>query len=196
MEERAWVESYEKELDPKKRREILDAAIEAEGLTPANELRRKLLEARYDTVKGQHVDRFIRGWMEMQFIKGSRTLFGKRGAEKEKERLREDLGLVLAEPYGEEGRQVLYEEFCNGARLFLKLCREDRSYSSLLFGLGRMKESSLTSKLARTFYTAAVEAPQRIGMAEELQEFRRALVDVFREAYPEESAQLTAHVPE
>ena len=47
MEEKSWVAEYSRELDKKKRKEILDAAIEAEGMTPEAEVRSKLWEARY-----------------------------------------------------------------------------------------------------------------------------------------------------
>ena len=39
MEEKSWVAEYSRELDKKKRKEILDAAIEAEGMTPEAEVR-------------------------------------------------------------------------------------------------------------------------------------------------------------
>lgn len=195
MEERVWVESYEKELDPKKRREILDAAIEAEGRTPENELREKLLEARYTEFRGQPLDHFIRGWMDLQLLRSaSGIFFGKRRMEKERARVREDFKMALAAPYGEAGRQVLFEEFRNSARLFIKLCKEDRGYSSLLFGLGHMKESSLTSKIANSLYTAGVQVPEKIGMAEELKDFRRAVVDAFREVYPDSAHLLTDRI--
>ena len=44
---KSWVAEYSRELDKKKRKEILDAAIEAEGMTPEAEVRSKLWEARY-----------------------------------------------------------------------------------------------------------------------------------------------------
>ena len=42
MEKKPWVVQYMYELDRKKRKELLDRAIELEGETPENELRRKL----------------------------------------------------------------------------------------------------------------------------------------------------------
>ena len=187
MEEKAWVKEYTEELDSNKRKEILAAAIEEEGLTPENELRKAILETRYTETKGQKIDTFIRGWMELQFLSTSRRmLFGGRGMKKEKNRVREDLQLALAEEHGETGRQVLYEEFCHTARLFNHLCREDRGYTSVLFGLGRMKDSSVTKKIANSFYTVAYDVPARIGMEEELKDFSRALADVFSALYPDE----------
>ena len=87
MEERLWVEEYKKEFDKKRRKEILDAAIESEGLSPENELRLKLYEARYISAKGDvEVDTFMRGWMNMYFMANNAEASGANSAPRRRKR--------------------------------------------------------------------------------------------------------------
>ena len=192
MEGRNWVDAYTRELNKEKRVEILEQAIEEEGLSPENELRKKILEARYGKSKERDIDYFVRGWMQLHYLRESRLrLFAKKSRAKDRDSIRSDFQLALADSYGEAGRRVFYEEFTNLARVFLELCRTDSNYSSVIFGLGKMKEKSLSTKIAKDFYNIAVRAPEELGMEEELAEFRRALVDVFCEEYPEQKEVFT-----
>ena len=192
MEGRSWVDAYTRELNKEKRAEILEQAIGEEGLSPENELRKKILEARYGKSKERDIDYFVRGWMQLHYLRESRLrLFARRGLAKDRDSIRSDFQLALADSYGEAGKRVFYEEFTNLARVFLELCRTDSNYSSVIFGMGKMKEKSLSTKIAKDFYNIAVRAPEELGMEEELAEFRRALIDVFCEEYPEQKEVFT-----
>lgn len=193
MEEKSWVEQYCLELDKTKRKEILDAAIEAEGQTPETEVRAKLWEARYARRPKEttDVDHYIRGWMTMYYLKNaSKGRFGRKSLLKDKAQILDDWNVELVKAYGEAGEKALYQEFCNMTRLYLKLCKDDKTYSSILLGLGRMKEASLVQKMARDIYNLAYVIPQRTDSEEDFRLFTRAATDTFYDVYPNERALL------
>ena len=187
MEEKAWVENYYRETDRERRKEILDQAIAEEGMTRENEIRMKFWEGRYETREKDHVtiDHFIRGWMGMSYMHtSSRTVFGRKKLDKEKERVMADWNMELARHYGEEGEEAFYQELCNMTRLYLQLCQEDKSYSSLILGIGTMKKESLINKIAQEIFTLAYAVPRYTGTEELFASFTRAATDVFRETFP------------
>ena len=186
--EKQWEREYYKELKREKRKEILEAAIAEEGMSPENELRTKLLELRYGKKidRSNSIDYFIRGWMTLRFLStNSGTLFFKKKAKRELGNVRKDWQFDLAAEYGETGQKVLYQEFCQLTRVYLDLCQKDKNYGSILFGIGHIKEDSLMGKIGRDIYTVAYEVPQEYGVAEELRLFTdaasRTLTDVFPE---------------
>ena len=116
MEEKVWVEKYYLETDRERRKEMLDQAIAEEGMTRENEIRLKFWERRYETREKDNVqiDRFIRGWMEMSYMNtSSRSAFGRKKLEREKEKVLDDWSMELARSYGEEGEEAFYQELCN-----------------------------------------------------------------------------------
>lgn len=197
MEEKSWVAEYSRELDKKKRKEILDAAIEAEGMTPEAEVRSKLWEARYGQRPKEttEVDHYIRGWMTMHYLKhASKGMFRKKAASKEKAQIMDDWQVEMALGYGEVGEEALYQELCNMTRLYLKLCKDDKTYSSIILGLGRMKEASLVQKMARDVFTLAYEIPRQTGLEEDFRLFTKAATDTFFEVYPDDKGLLEAMI--
>lgn len=194
----SWDEYY-LEVDRDLRKEMLDAKIAAEGMTPENELRSRLWEVRY-TPRGKdpaEVDYFIRGWLSMHYLKqANNRFFARRNYKKEKEQILEDWGLALAAEYGQVGEEILYQELCNLTRLYLHLCKDDKSYSSLLLGLGRMKDSSLIGKMAKDVYTLAYEIPKMTGTVEEFRIFSKAATDTFYAVYPKNKSLLTTMIEE
>lgn len=195
MERKAWVNSYMSELNRSKRREILDKAIEEEGLSPENELRKKLWESRYGHQADGEVDYFIRGWMSMFYLGTSaKGLFAARKIAREKAAIRSDWKMDLAAGYGSTGETVLYEELYNMARLYIDLCRHDRTYSSYLLGLGTLNEDALSGKIAKDIYQTAFVTAEEIGTGDEFAVFRKAAADAFCDVYPNEKHLLQKHV--
>ena len=186
--EKQWEREYYKELKREKRKEILEAAIAEEGMSPENELRTKLLELRYGKKidRSNSIDYFIRGWMTLRFLStNSGTLFFKKKAKRELGNVRKDWQFDLAEEYGETGQKVLYQELCNMTRVYLDLCQKDRNYGSILFGIGKIKEESLVNKIAKDIYTIAYEIPQMAGLEEELKLFTDAATRTLTDMFPE-----------
>ena len=187
MERKAWVNEYMKEMDRGRRKEILDQAIEEEGLSPENELRKKLWEARYGKQADSEVDYFIRGWMTMAYLgNNTRGLFAARKIAREKTVIRTDWKMDLAEQYGSTGEAVLYEEFYNMSRLYIDLCRHDRNYGSYLLGLGTLKDDALSAKIAKDICRTAFVTAGEIGKDGEFDAFSRAAADAFADVFPKE----------
>lgn len=191
MEQKPWVRKYVHALKKKDRLEILEEAIASEGMSPDNELRKKLMEARYQKREGQDIDLFIRGWMSFYYLQNTlHSFFGKRRVKKELDAIRSDWQLELCREYGEAGAQVLYEEFCNMSLVYFDLCQRDKSYSSIILGIGRMKDSSLIAKIAKDVYTLAYVLPQETGTTEDFALFAKAATDMFCEQYEEQKEYL------
>lgn len=192
MQEKAWIYEYIRELEPKKRRSLLEKAkAEAEpedNDRQANELRTRLLKARYSEVDGRDLDTFIRGLMDLRFLESaSKSIFSKKKVPKQFEAIRKDWCMDLAGEYGETGEKVLYQEFCNMMRRYFYLCEEDRNYNSILLGIGRIKKESRIKKIAGDVRHMAFEIPEETKTAEELKLFTKAAADTFRAVYPEDA---------
>ena len=195
MSEKLWVQQYMREPESWKRKEILDQAIAEEGMTPDNELRLKLWEKRYVKQNDREIDTFIRGWVNLNFLESSgKGLFSKNRIEKDKQKILEDWQVALAAEYGETGRQVLYEEFFNLSRLYIKLCEEDKQYNSVLLGLGTMKKEKLVRKIAADVFNAAYNVPNRHNMKEDLALFTKAATEAFYEVYDRDKDMLNGLV--
>ena len=199
MQEGVWVERYYREVKKEERKRILEQGIEEDGMTLENELRKKLWEIRYGQREKEtmEIDHYIRGWMSMYYLRRAcRSLFKKKNLQKSKEEISKDWGIDVVQEYGEVGERVFYRELCNMTRLYLTLCAEDRTYSSVLLGLGRMKNSSLIIKMAREVCTLAYDIPRQVNMEEEFRIFTKAATDKFYEMYPGDREILDALIEE
>lgn len=186
--EREWERSYCFETKTSKRKKMLEEAIETWGMSPENELRKKLFDARYGKTGDQNVDYFIRGWMALKFAgANNKGFFGRKRFQKELTGVLSDWKFSFPEKYGALGEKLLYQELSNMTCVYLKLCREDSHYNSILLGIGRMKEADLAGKIARDIYNIAYEIPKECNMEKEFSLFREAAVDVFLEEFPEQS---------
>ena len=188
MEGSTWTEQYYLEVDKKKRKKLLDEGLEQEGMTPENELRSKLWEVRYGqrAKETMEIDHYIRGWLTMGYMKRStKRVFGRGRVDKEKAKVLSDWGADIVKEYGEIGEKIYYQELCNMTRLYLKLCQEDKTYSSVLLGLGRMKETSLVGKIAKDVYALAYDIPEQTGTTEDFRIFTKAATDTFYAVYPD-----------
>ena len=140
--------------------------------------------ARYRKQGGREVDTFVRGLMNLMYIDNvGQGLFARKRVEKEKQKILEDWQMALAAQYGETGEQVLYEELFNTVRLFMLLCEDDKTYGSVLLGLGRMNKEKLTAKIARDVFRMAYEIPRKHEISKEVAVFTRAATDAYCEMY-------------
>lgn len=188
--EKEWVRNYYRETDRKRRKQILDSAIAEEGMTPENELRLFLYDSRYgDSEKaGQEVDYFIRGWMTLEYMKSTSKFFlTKRRVSRDIASVRADWQFDKAAEYGESGSVILYNELCNLTRLYIQICRRDKTYGSFILGLGRVKDSTLTGRITDDIIKMAYELPKTLNMEEDFSIFTKAATYIFCQEFPEES---------
>jgi hypothetical protein len=183
--EKPWETGYYHELQADKRQKLLDEAIAEEGLSPENELRRKLLDARYGKAlgRGKKVDYFIRGWMTLSMLpSGSRN---KKRMARDIQSVMDDWKFEMAGQYGETGKRILFQEFCNMVLVYIDLCKKDKTYGAVILGIGRISDESLMMKIARDIYNVAYNIPDEAGISADLKLFTEAATAMVCEAFPE-----------
>ena len=187
MDRKPWVEKYMNELSRKKRRQLLEEAIVEEGMSPDNELRKKLLEARFGLNEKSETDMFIRGWMMLYNLQNApRGVFGKKRIQRDLASVMSDWKRDLAASYGSIGEEVLYQELYNMILVYIKLCMTDRNYSSLLLGMGRMQEETLIVKISGDLFRTAWTIPTQLNCFEDFALVRRAAEDAFCARFPDD----------
>ncbi len=183
--EKPWETGYYHELQADKRRKLLDEAVASEGMSPENELRRRLLDARYGKAlgRGKKVDYFIRGWMTLSML-ASNTRNRKRMV-RDIQSVMDDWKFDLAGEYGEAGKRILYQEFCNMVLVYIDLCKRDKTYGAVILGIGRISDESLMMKIARDIYNVAYDVPEQAGISADLKLFTEAATAMVCEVFPE-----------
>lgn len=184
-----WKNDYYRETNRANRKRILDLAVMTEGPTKEVELCQKLYDARYgNSRENKEVDYFIRGLMTLEYMKISKGIWNyKKKRDRERESVLKDFQWNLVKSYGETGEQIIYKEYCNLIKLYLELCERDRTYSSLIFGLGKIKRESFKKKVAEDIYRIAYIVPKKLNLEKELFLFSKAAAETFYRLYPGEA---------
>lgn len=173
-----WNEYY-RELEPKRRRELLDQLCMTEPDDGANEYRRLLFRARHvdERQPGREVDRFLFSCLSFTQLWSSAKMF-KGSAKREVSRtLREMLADQAAE-YGEAGERAFYWEIRNAAARYLKTC-EGAGYNRSLFGMIASGDESRADRVCRDIWRMSVGLAKRLDMQEPLALWNRAVVDAY-----------------
>lgn len=173
-----WNEYY-RELEPKRRRELLDQLCMTEPDDGANEYRRLLFRARHldERQPGREVDRFLFSCLSFAQLWSSAKMF-KGSAKREVSRtLREMLADKAAE-YGEAGERAFYWEIRNAAARYLKTC-EGAGYNRSLFGMIASGDESRADRVCRDIWRMSVGLAKRLDMQKPLALWNRAVVDAY-----------------
>jgi hypothetical protein len=118
----AWREYY-MELEPDRRRMLLEKNLREEEEDGAGECRRRLFSLRYleEGKTEPSVDRYL--WACVNFVQVySATRLFKKGGRKEVEQFLEKSGYREAMTLGEAGQTALYWEIRNAAKRYFKTC--------------------------------------------------------------------------
>lgn len=182
------IAEYYREADPKKRRNLLEQEIEAGTDPEANQIRKEIWEARYSEMdEVTMADGYLRFWMAMEFNrKAANKWLGVKGAVKE---IRKELNSVKFQELQQKSdlhRELLYRECCHLVRLYIDLCKTDRSYNSMLAGIITIKKEDVTAKIKRDIYETAVCLPRDLGMEEELSLLTKAAREIYELYFPGE----------
>ena len=155
-----WPDDYYMETDGMRRKALLDQALAAED-TEENRMRLLLWNKRYTDHKGKYdgTDHFFRVWVDLPFIvRECNSFLGKRKAGKRRAEVLETRGLNIPEE-NPEYRDLWYREFVNFCSTYIQISRNDRSYSTTLFGIGAIPEDNLLKKIAADLCKRAIEYP-------------------------------------
>ncbi len=188
--EAAWTFEYKRETDRNRRRSILDRVIGEYPDSKEAEIRQKLWDARYDKKNGYDIDYFIRGFVNLQSLKRRIYLPGeKKRMRKEIEGIKKDWQYDLCATYGEAGENALHDELYNMTLLYIELCKKDKVYNSLLWGLGHISQTKQAKKIVEEIYEVAEDIPAKIEASDDFRPFTKAALDALRSVYPEETGE-------
>ena len=173
-----WNEYY-RELEPRRRRALLEALCASGPDDGANAYRRLLLEARHGNAKspGREVDRML--FMCVDFLRlcqSSRLFRG--GAAREVRRYLRELRFDQAGQYGEAGTRALYWECRNAVARYLSTC-DSPDYDRGWFGLIPSREADRQARVARDVWELSVGIARRTGLTGELRLWSRAARDAY-----------------
>ena len=180
-----WPDNYYMETDGMRRKGYLDAAPEASD-SRENQLRHMLWEKRYTDARGRYdgTDHFLKVWMDLPFLAKSKDgLFGKSRVRKGVEEIRETLLLDLLKE-NRDHKEVWYREFIHFSCLYIQISKGDRSYSTTLFGIGKLPEDNLLRKIAMDLCEKTILYPDSLGFRDDQELLARAAKDAFCLYYP------------
>ena len=184
----AWISEYKKETDKNRRKVILDREREAHGSDPEYEIREKMWHARYDKKNGMDIDYGIRGWVNLQSTKRRVYLPGeKKRLQKEIEGIKKDWQFPLCAEYGETGDKALSDELFNITLFYMDICERDKTYNSVLLGLGHITDERRAVKIAREIKEITETIPELLNIEEEFKPFIEAAGEALRYRFPEET---------
>ena len=110
--------------------------------------------------------------------------FRVRAAVKELGGMLRQLGIDAPQASGLE-QELVYQELVHAGRLYLSTCAEG-SYNTRFLGMVRLKPEQLVEKIVAEIYGVAYELPEKLGMAAQFAQLRRAAYEAFSAAYPDE----------
>ena len=84
----------------------------------------------------------------------------------------------------EECREILLSELKNVFLSFMKISREGRGFTSLVFGMGQLSEEGVTRKIAEQISAIAFRTPHFLHMDKEFALLQEAALLAFRQEYP------------
>lgn len=187
-----WPVEYYRSMDAMERKKMLQHAIEL-GLDPEGDtLRLEIWNRRYPnadalTEKGATVvDVFLAAWMHLYYVNERLgSWFTGKKLVKDTKKYLETMGIEKYEESGDVAKETIRNELYHLACFYIKFCKEDSKYSSLVMGLGKLKEDAFANKIAETFYHVCYRAPKGIGMEKEFKSFREAAHDAYEDIFPQ-----------
>ena len=183
-------ELYFTTTDKNERAEILSRIKENGEESDFVKICEELFERRYVSREKnvQSIDYAIRGWVNMKFLpEVARGWFTKKKLDVRVREILDDMGYGICEQYGALGREIWYKELCNIVRVYIDLCHSDKSYGSIIFGIGKMKKEKLVAKIGDDLVTITYSIPKEIGMHNEFEQLAQAAKSVFVERYPKDA---------
>ena len=181
-------DAYYAETDPELRKQLLEDGCEAAPDEKLNALRRELWNFRYtDPKDSKHrVDRLL--WQCVNFVciyRMSAPPFLRKGGERDVKKALAEMGLELAEAYGEAGRAELYREYRNATQRYLSISYNDKYYRKKYFGILSMKNEECKGKMAEDIWKLSIGVIERFHLQNQLELFSRAVRDEFVSFIPD-----------
>lgn len=188
-EQEDWCRQWAAQPNPAKRYEMLTEA-RAQSL-PWAESAAAMWERRFGTTGKTVPDGYFVWWMDARFA-GSRGqgLFGGGKMKKVYAAGLGQLGLDWAAAGGCAAQALLKADLRQMAEQYIRLCRQDKQYNTVAFGLMGMSEEAGIAKIAGDLVMICADYPAKVGLAAEYQPLRHAAAEAFCSLFP------TAQLPE
>ncbi len=167
-------EEYYREPEPAKRKEIL-YAYQPEDFDPEKiKQMKKLFDIRYSVdVKGVWTDSFIRSFLELRMIADNmESYFASKRNKKMGMAAVHQLCLDRQEEFSED---VLYREMCHLTALYISACGSDKSYNSVIWGMGKRSDAKIRGKIAYDMQQVGEAIPKYLDMEEECRLLTKAI---------------------
>ena len=167
---------YYRELEPKKRKEMLPVLCSEEPDDGANGYRRFLLEKRYEDPRdpSHEVDNFL--FQCVNFLQFSKTpRFFQKKARRQILQILDQLGFSKAEEYSEAGEKALYWEIRNAAARYFDSCR-GAEYKRM-FGVMSSSDEQKRNQMTLDAWDMSRGTALRLGLEKELALWCRAVMD-------------------
>lgn len=170
---------YYRELDPGKRRAILDR-LEADGKDDgANELREELFRVRYVDEKnpGNYVDRYLWQIVNMLVLSRNAKYFPQKTL-RELKKNAEDLGVFRMLEAGESGKGAFYWEARNAFKRYLSTTSSS-GYRRKVFGLMQASSEDRLWQTAEDAYLISGKLAKRLEIEEQMSLFCAAVSEEY-----------------
>ena len=178
--EHTWTEMFYQETGAAKRLEILRQHSEK---TEEDLVREKLWIARYGK-RGVKKDMFLACLMDLKYLAEGSTLDFAGKKRKQAAQILNTLCLSGVEEQEEVYKVILLLELKNVFLSFMKISREGRGFTSLVFGMGQLSDEGVVKKIAEQISAIAFRAPHMLHMDKEFALLQEAALLAFRQEYP------------
>ncbi len=144
-ENRFMFDEYFRELEPAKRKEILDGLTPEAGEEESLEQIRSLFSLRYTPNKKLgYTDEFVGALMSLRLI-----AYNPSGKRRDARLAGEAMHTLCLDRTDEFSPDILYSELCQLMAFYISSCLDDSQYRSVVFGLGRMRDERLVDKIQK-----------------------------------------------
>ncbi len=169
-------EEYYRELNPEKRKKILDALTSLDEKNSELDHMQKLFGLRYKkSAKGVFADQFLQYWLELKMAAKNADSYV--SARRTKKQVVSAWHMLCLDRVMEFDRDILYREMCHLTRLYITLCSQDESYNAFLWGLGRISEEKRKDKMIRDLELIGEEMPKSFDLEKEFEILKSAIRD-------------------
>ena len=174
--------AYYSEMNGEKRQALLQESFH-EPKTDDDRIREKLWIARYGKRKPR-TDAFVGYLMNLKYI--AESGLADIGGKKKKLALEVIHGLNLYDfdnmKPGEQ--EITFLELKHTCLKYIDISAKGRGFTSVIFGMGQLSDKSVAKKIAEQLSMVAYEAPHLLKMDKEFAPLQKAMVEAFREVYP------------
>ena len=175
------LENYYEELDPDKRRVLLDEYLSgAPSEDPAAEYRKVLFDYRYTDPKDpeRRVDNYMWALLSLMYTHRGSVIFPHRNV-KEVRRIMKDLERDERVHTDECFAEAFMLEVRNAVRRYFDTCKSD-NYHKKLFGMTHSSSDEKEKQRCIDTWKMSAGLAQRVGLEDEMSLFNRAVAEEYR----------------